>query len=49
MSSVNSFKTYIDVALLSEISHPMSGSSFQIITFIGLAVSREGRAFLIIM
>jgi hypothetical protein len=36
MNSVNSYKSYIN---------PMGGSSFQIITFIGLTASQEEKAF----
>jgi hypothetical protein len=47
MSSVNRFRTHIDVALLSGTHlNPMRGSSFEIISFIGLAASREGKAAL---
>jgi hypothetical protein len=43
MSSINSCKTCIDVALLTYVSNPMTGSVFQIITFIGLTASRRKR------
>jgi hypothetical protein len=51
MISVNSCKTYIQMWLCSQrhISEPTSGSSFQIITFIGLIASREENAFPITM
>jgi hypothetical protein len=47
MTSVNSCKTCIQTSLCSQrhISNLMRGSSFQIITFIGLTATREGKAF----
>jgi hypothetical protein len=46
ISSVNSCKTYIQMWHCSQkhISNPMRGSLLQIITFIGLIVSREENA-----
>jgi hypothetical protein len=50
MSSVNSCKTsYKTGSALRHISNPMRGSSFKIITFIGLTSSREEKAFPITM
>jgi hypothetical protein len=47
MSSVKSFKTYIQMWLYSQrhIPNTIRGSSFQIMTFIGLNATWEEKAF----
>jgi hypothetical protein len=51
MISVNRYKTYIQMWLCSQrhISNPMRGSSFQVITFIGLTAFREEQVLPITM